>query len=80
MTPLVDLMRSTPAEKLQPMLAEKLVKGETDLKKLIGGRRPGQCRDVRRLRLRRLPHGDGHAAGAGDEPHCCRATASRCRC
>jgi hypothetical protein len=33
---LVELMRSTPAEKLQPMLAQMLVKGEVDLKKLIG--------------------------------------------
>jgi hypothetical protein len=28
-------MRSTPAAKLQPMLAEKIVKGEVDLKKLV---------------------------------------------
>jgi hypothetical protein len=33
---LVDLMRSTPADKLQPQLAEMVVKGEVDLKKLIG--------------------------------------------
>jgi len=33
---LVDLMRSTPAEKLQPLLAARVLKGETDLKKLIG--------------------------------------------
>ncbi len=32
---LVDLMRSTPAEKLQPLLAQKVVQGETDLKTLI---------------------------------------------
>src|SRR5262249_42356091 len=32
---LVDLMRSTPANKLQPLLAERYLKGETDLKKLI---------------------------------------------
>jgi hypothetical protein len=31
---LVELMRSTPANKLQPILAEKLLKGETDLKTL----------------------------------------------
>jgi hypothetical protein len=31
---LVELMRSTPAEKLQPRLAEMIVKGDTDLKKL----------------------------------------------
>ena len=31
---LVELMRNTPAEKLQPLLAEKILKGETDLKKL----------------------------------------------
>ena len=31
---LVDLMRNTPADALQPLLAEKLLKGETDLKKL----------------------------------------------
>jgi hypothetical protein len=31
---LVDLMRSTPAQKLQPLLAEKVLKGQTDLKKL----------------------------------------------
>jgi hypothetical protein len=33
---LVDLMRSTPAEKLQPMLAQMVVNGEVDLKKLVG--------------------------------------------
>jgi hypothetical protein len=33
---LVDLMRSTPAEKLQPMLAQQLMQGKCDLKKLIG--------------------------------------------
>lgn len=32
---LVELMRNTPAEKLQPLLAAKLVKGEVDLKQLI---------------------------------------------
>ena len=32
---LVELMRNTPAETLQPILAEKILKGETDLKKLI---------------------------------------------
>lgn len=32
---LVDLMQSTPPEKLQPILIEKLNKGETDLKQLI---------------------------------------------
>ncbi len=31
---LVELMRNTPAEKLQPLLAEKILKGEVDLKKL----------------------------------------------
>src|ERR1700744_3579108 len=34
-TSLVELMRSTPANKLQPMLAEKILKGEADLKKLV---------------------------------------------
>ncbi|HET6326089.1 MAG TPA: hypothetical protein VFG04_15535 [Planctomycetaceae bacterium] len=33
-TALVELMRNTPAEKLQPVLATKIVKGETDLKSL----------------------------------------------
>jgi hypothetical protein len=33
---LVELMRSTPAEKLQPMLAKMVVQGQVDLKKLIG--------------------------------------------
>ena len=33
---LVELMRSTPAEKLQPMLAQMVVQGQVDLKKLIG--------------------------------------------
>lgn len=33
---LVELMRGTPANKLQPLLAEKIVRGETDLKTLIG--------------------------------------------
>lgn len=32
--PLVDLMRSTPPAKLQPLLASLLTKGETDLRKL----------------------------------------------
>ena len=32
---LVDLMRSTPAEKLQPQLAKMLMSGQTDLKALI---------------------------------------------
>jgi hypothetical protein len=32
---LVDLMQSTPPDKLQPILIEKLNKGETDLKQLI---------------------------------------------
>lgn len=31
---LVELMRCTPAVRLQPLLAEKVLKGETDLKKL----------------------------------------------
>ncbi len=34
-TALVELMRNTPAEKLQTLLAEKVLKGETDLKTLI---------------------------------------------
>jgi hypothetical protein len=33
---LVELMRNTPAKKLQPILAQMVVKGEVDLKKLIG--------------------------------------------
>ena len=33
---LVDLMQSTPAEKLQPILVEKLARGETNLRQLIG--------------------------------------------
>lgn len=33
---LVDLLQSTPAEKLQPVLVEKLRRGETDLRSLIG--------------------------------------------
>src|SRR4029079_10343777 len=33
--PLVDLLESTPAEKLQPILAEKIRRGDVDLKKLI---------------------------------------------
>ena len=32
---LVDLMQSTPADKLQPMLVEKLKRGETNLKHLM---------------------------------------------
>ncbi|MGE3409357.1 MAG: hypothetical protein AB7I37_21245 [Pirellulales bacterium] len=32
---LVELMRTTPAEKLQPLLAQKVLQGETDLKTLI---------------------------------------------
>ena len=34
-TSLVELMRNTPAEKLQPVLAAKIAKGETNLKQLI---------------------------------------------
>jgi len=33
-TGLVELMRNTPAERLQPLLAEKVLKGETSLKQL----------------------------------------------
>ena len=33
---LVELMRSTPADKLQPLLAGKILKGEVDLKTLVG--------------------------------------------
>jgi hypothetical protein len=33
---LVELMRNTPAEKLQPMLAKMVVHGQVDLRKLIG--------------------------------------------
>ena len=33
-TGLVELMRNTPAEKLQPLLAEKILKGETNVTKL----------------------------------------------
>jgi hypothetical protein len=33
---LVELMRSTPAEKLQPMLAAMVLKGQVNLPKLIG--------------------------------------------
>ena len=33
---LVELMRSTPAEKLQPILAQMVMQGQCDLKKLIG--------------------------------------------
>jgi hypothetical protein len=32
---LIDLMQSTPAEKLQPILIEKLSRGETDIRQLI---------------------------------------------
>src|SRR5579871_4065793 len=32
---LVELMRNTPAEQLQPLLAAMLLKGEADLKKLV---------------------------------------------
>jgi hypothetical protein len=35
-TALVELMRNTPAEKLQPMLAQMVVQGKVDLKRLIG--------------------------------------------
>lgn len=35
-TGLVELMRSTPAQKLQPLLAAKFLKGEADLKQLTG--------------------------------------------
>jgi hypothetical protein len=35
-TALVEMMRSTPAKKLQPMLAKMVLRGEVDLKKLIG--------------------------------------------
>ena len=34
-TSLVELMRNMPAEKLQPVLAAKILKGETNLKQLI---------------------------------------------
>jgi hypothetical protein len=34
-TKLVELMRNTPADKLQPMLATKLLKGEANLKQLV---------------------------------------------
>jgi hypothetical protein len=34
-TSLVELMRNTPPEKLQPLLASKILKGETNLKKLV---------------------------------------------
>src|SRR5438132_4064919 len=33
--PLVDLLESTPADKLQPILADKVRRGEVDMKKLI---------------------------------------------
>jgi hypothetical protein len=33
---LVELMRSTPAEKLQPILAQMVVQGQCDLKKMVG--------------------------------------------
>jgi hypothetical protein len=33
---LVELMRSTPADKLQPLLAQRILKGEIDLEKLVG--------------------------------------------
>src|SRR5258708_38679920 len=33
--PLVDLLESTPADKLQPILADKIRRGEVDLKQLI---------------------------------------------
>lgn len=33
---LVELMRNTPAEKLQPLLAQKIQNGDVELKKLIG--------------------------------------------
>ena len=38
---LVELMRSTPASKLQPMLAEMVLKGQTDLTKLTAAGRHG---------------------------------------
>ncbi len=34
-TSLVEMMRSTPPEKLQPLLATKILKGETNLKQLV---------------------------------------------
>ena len=70
---LVELMRSTPAEKLQPMLAQMVVQGRGRSEEADRGRRLGQCRHVRRVRLCRIPHRDGHAAGAGDEPHAGRS-------
>ena len=33
--PLVDLMQSTPADRLQPLLVQKLQNGETDLPQLV---------------------------------------------
>ena len=71
---LVELMRSTPAKKLQPMLAKMVMQGQVDLKKIDRGRRLGQCRHVRWVRLRWIPHRDGHVAGAGDEPHAGRSS------
>jgi hypothetical protein len=35
-TSLVELMRNTPAEKLQPLLANMVLKGETNLQQLVG--------------------------------------------
>ncbi len=66
---LVELMRSTPAEKLQPLLAGMILKWSRDEpEKADRSRRSGQCRGVWRLRLRRLPYGHGHASGLGNEP------------
>ena len=63
--PLVSLMQETPADKLLPILVEKL-NGGTELEDAGGRRRPGQRPHLRRTGLRRLSRLHGPAAGVPD--------------
>ena len=64
---LVELIRSTPADKLQPLLASQILNGKTDLKKTDCCRRTRQRRHLWWLRLCRLSHGHGHDPRARNE-------------
>ena len=65
--PLVALMQDTPADKLLPILVDKLKSG-TDTGRPGGGGRPGQRPHLRRPGLRRLPRLHGPGAGLPDGP------------
>ncbi len=76
--PLVDLLQDTAADKLQPILIERL-RGGTGAARAGRRRGAGQCPHLRRRGLRRLPHLHGAGPGVPDGPRAAGG-ARACRC